>query len=137
MKHAFGRGIGLRQICDAALNSLRLETPGPVLRGLVKDAGLLKWNRLLDSFLVEHLGFPEDRLPYPDRRVSPDSLLKIVMEGGNFGKSACPDKDKSLIARKMHTLGACLRHIPFALRTAPSEAIWSILQLAAGQFGTI
>ena len=137
MKHAFGRGVGLRQICDAALNSLRLETPGPVLRGLVKDAGLLKWNRLLDSFLVEHLGFPEDRLPYPDRRVPPDSLLKIVMEGGNFGKSVCRDKDKSLIARKMHTLGACLRHIPFALRTAPSEAIWSMLQLAAGQFGTI
>lgn len=136
MKHAFGRGVGLRQICDAALNVLKLESPGPVLRGLVGDAGLLRWNRLLNSFIVEYLGLPEDRLPYPDRRVSPDSLLKIVMEGGNFGKSASLDRDKSLIDRKMHTLGACLRHIPFALRTAPSEAIWSMLQLAAGQFGT-
>ena len=139
MKHAFGRGVGLRQICDAALNSLRLETPGPVLRGLVKDAGLLKWNRLLDSFLVEHLGFPEDRLPYPDRRVPPDSLLKIVMEGGNFGKSVCRDKDKSLIARTMHTLGVCGTFLSLSGRLLPRQygQCCSSLQASSVQYEVV
>lgn len=134
MKHAFGRGVGLRQICDAALNTLRLDSPAPVLMELVKNAGILRWNRLLGSFLVANLGFTKDELPYPDRMVPPDSLMRIVMEGGNFGQDAHRDASRPVAVKKMNTVKACLGHIPFALRTAPAEALWSMLSLAAGQF---
>ncbi|MGM9739235.1 MAG: nucleotidyltransferase family protein [Candidatus Cryptobacteroides sp.] len=134
MKHAFGRGVGLRQICDAALNTLRLDSRAPELEEVVKKAGILRWNRLLGSFLVGSLGLPEDRLPFPDREVPPDSLLKIVMEGGNFGQDAHRDASSPVVVKKMNTVKACLGHIPFALRTAPAEAFWSMLSLAAGQF---
>lgn len=137
MKHAFGRGIGLRQICDAALNALKLDTPGSVLRGLVKDAGIFRWNRLLGSFLVGYIGLPKDRLPYADREVSSERLLKIVMEGGNFGRNVHNDISKPTLEKKFNTVRAYIGHIPFALRTAPSEAFWSMLSLAAGQFNRI
>ena len=137
MKHAFGRGVGLRQICDAALNTMRLESPAEVLQNLVSEAGLLKWNRLLNSFLVDYLGFPEEKLPYPDRKILSESLLGIILAGGNFGKDAIRDASVPLVVKKMNTLKACLRHIPFALRYAPSEAVWSMLTLAAGQFRRI
>ncbi|MGN1232245.1 MAG: nucleotidyltransferase family protein [Candidatus Cryptobacteroides sp.] len=137
MKHAFGRGVGLRQVCDAALNMMRLEYPAERLQDLVSEAGLLKWNRLLNSFLVDYLGFPEEKLPYPDRTILPDSLLGIILAGGNFGRDAIRDASGPLVVKKMNTLKACLRHIPFALRYAPSEAVWSMLTLAAGQFRRI
>ena len=57
LKHALGRGIGLRQLCDLALSCDRWHTAimPDVLQGVCRQAGLTKWVPLLHAFLTERL----------------------------------------------------------------------------------
>ena len=80
MKHAFGWGIGLRQLCDLtrAYHCLQTETDGKALYDLCRKAGIIRWNSLLHTFLVKQLGLPASSLPYPEKTVSPDTMLFFV-----------------------------------------------------------
>lgn len=113
LKHALGKGIGLRQLCDLAMfyhsmfeaagtgdcgtkgcGEARCEGIneyvsggfGERVRELYRKAGILKWSTLLHSYLVEVIGLPEYELPYSETLVAVEPLRRIVDAGGNFGQ---------------------------------------------------
>lgn len=92
LKHALGRGIGLRQMCDLAMAYHRISEEGKIdeyggrILAFYRRVGIVKWSRLLHSFLVGVIGLPEAELPYSEKIVPYGALWRIVEEGGNFGQ---------------------------------------------------
>ena len=162
LKHTLGKGIGLRQMCDLAMvyhqisGAAGCHECGERIFRLYRKAGILKWSRLLHSFLVDIIGLRKEELPYSDKVVSHEPLLRIVEEGGNFGQylsggfgrrcdhSASVSVSRrdgqsskgvhSPVKRKFHTAGMFFRRAGFSLRFAPQEAFWTFMKLAKGQF---
>lgn len=141
MKHAFGNGVGLRQICDIALLCRAGGMDAGRVRDLFASAGLLRWNGLLFSFLSAHLGLDRDSLPYlPDRMPDSSALLDLVLEGGNFGHYSSKGGNNGsfkffcVLLKKLRTLGRHLKRMNFSFSLAPSEAFWTVISLSAGQF---
>ncbi len=131
LKHCMGVGIGLRQLCDLAMAYKALAVPPEDLRRCFRDVGLERWNRLLFSFLHQYLGAE----PLYDTLPSPDPLLKIVLEGGNFGQHAQAREaslHKSPLRRKLGTAGLFLRRLPFSLRYAKKELVPMLGELLRG-----
>ncbi|MGN1215062.1 MAG: nucleotidyltransferase family protein [Candidatus Cryptobacteroides sp.] len=149
MKHSFGKGVGLRQLCDIALLCSRGGTDERTMRCLSETAGILRWNRLLFSFLAGYLGVDPATLPYrTEGQADGRKLLEIVLEGGNFGKysgqaperySGNSDDEVSskyscVLRRKLRTLIEFIGRLRFSFRLAPGETVWTMASLAAGQF---
>ncbi len=140
LKHTLGKGIGLRQICDLAMAYHRMSAEdgkkerGERIYSLYREAWLLKWSRLLHSFLVDIIGLPEEELPYPEKIVSPVPLIRIVEEGGNFGRYRNGIRDRNRSKRKLNTALMFFKRAGFSIRFAPNEAFWTVARLAMGQF---
>lgn len=134
LKHALGRGIGLRQLCDLAISCDRWHTDimSDVLKGVCRQAGLTKWVSLLHAFLTERLGLASDRLPYPETAANTQPLLEIIWRGGNFGHQAYRLTRPTLL-HKIQTAEAFRRNISFAFRYAPKEALAIFVNLLKGQ----
>lgn len=134
LKHALGRGIGLRQLCDLTLSCDRWHTDlmPDVLKGVCRQAGLTKWVSLLHAFLTERLGLASDRLPYPETAANTQPLLEIIWRGGNFGHQAYRLTRPTLL-HKIQTAEAFRRNISFAFRYAPKEALAIFVNLLKGQ----
>lgn len=128
LKHAIGVGIGLKQFCDMAMAFSALE--GRYDRGefesCVRRCGLRRWNDLLCSFLAGFLGSPAETLP-AYRTMSASPLLRIVMEGGNFGQHA-----DGFRLSKSYTVRRFLGRLPFSLRISPRETFGTLLDLTKG-----
>lgn len=138
LKHALGRGIGLRQFCDLARACYRLytEVDAGEMRACCRRWGLGRWNPLVHTFLVDCLGLPSATLPYGELAPSAEPLLEIVWRGGNFGHYL-PGREsagRSLLGRKLDTARAFAGNLRFALRYAPKEAFWIVAGLMKGQF---
>ena len=135
LKHAIGPGVGLRQCCDlaAAWHTLAPAIDPKQLCEIFRQTGTLRWNRLLFSFLAEHLDLPEPL--FADERVPSEPLLRIILEGGNFGHhadartSALQANDRK---RKRNTFSRFLHRLPFSMRYAPRETIATIASLFRG-----
>lgn len=125
---------------------------------------LLGWSRLLHSFLVQYMGLNPDRLPKSksafskaEGYVSSKPLLQIILRGANFGHHAAVGRRASshvkgtasaangeaspannglpsVFAHKAGTFGAFVRHLPFSLRFAPEEALFTMASLFKGQW---
>lgn len=138
LKHALGRGIGLRQLCDLAraYATVGLHADGTAYQEACSQLGLLRWNRLLHAFLIQCLGLPAETLPYPEPEpVSPAPLQHKVWSGGNFGQHDARFTEKtSKWKRKQDTARAFLANAKFACSYAPSEAFWTMTHLIKGQF---
>lgn len=139
LKHAIGKGIGLRQLCDMArayaVWGKRVD--GEEIRDLYKKMGIAKWSRLLHAFLVEMLGMPSAYLPYQEKKKETAApLWNIVLRGGNFGQHGKGDKvqDEPTWRRKWNTCRAFWQNAGFSLKYAPDEAIYTFGQLVKGQF---
>ena len=138
MRHAFGTGIGLRQICDYMLASAALA--GRYSRDefarACADLGIARWTALLNAFAISYLGADAGVLPpsgYAGRRPLPvGALMKIVAEGGNFGLHRHAGSARRA-GGKLHTVGMLLRRSRMALSIAPAEAFWNIVRLTGGQ----
>lgn len=138
LKHAMGNGVGMRQLCDMArsYHHWHNDIDGDRLREVYRRCGLLRWSRLLHTFLVRELGMPIADLPYAEELLpSADALKSIISEGGNFGQHTTQwqHTSSSPLRRKWHTFTSFLRHASFSLRYAPSETFWTLLTLAKGQ----
>ena len=122
-KHIAGPGAGLRQLCDLGMAYRTLE--GTYARqdllDLYKKAGLMRWNRLLCTFLRERLGLETGLFPKGSLRgLRP--LERIVFSGGDLGRHH-PLHLKTQSWKgwrlKVRTLSCYLRHAPFALCMSP------------------
>jgi len=127
LKHALGPGIGLKQLCDYAVVTRKLlpECNIQALAECVRRARLRRWLGRLDSFINTYLGIPEGELLSTKigiGRHSHNSLLKIILQGGEFGHH---NPFRTLMTspgrRKINTLRFFIQRLPFALSTAPAE----------------
>lgn len=136
LKHACSAGVGLRQLCDMALAYSALPYNPGLYREACRRAGVLRWTRLLSSFLNQYLGAdaPLFGLPAPD----PAPLLKIVRRGGNFGHHN-PSRLEALsrrpFLRKADTFWRILCATPFSLRYAPGTVSGLLATLFKGNLG--
>lgn len=141
MRHAFGNGIGLRQVCDyvVASKSLRDKYDHREFARLCKMIGISKWTALLNKLSVNYLNAdPGDLPPSGSRRkgnLPVAKLYDIIVKGGNFGYylhnygSSARNAGK----RKLHTLTMFARRSRFAASTSPVEAFWLFFKLLIGQ----
>lgn len=137
LKHALGRGVGLRQLCDLARTYavFKGKIDGKEVHEVYRQAGLLKWSDLLHVFLVEDLGLNPTDLPYAyNDKVSAEPLRKIVLRGGNFGLYADGELNVAPTGwkRKWKTFLLFIKNAGFALKYAPFEAFWTVANLAKG-----
>ena len=138
LKHACSAGVGLRQLCDMALAYARLPYDVQRYRKACEQCGILRWTRMLSSFLNQYLGAdaPLFGLPAED----PAPLEKIIRRGGNFGHFE-PSRGRALsrkpFLRKLDTLGRLLRSVPFALRYAPGETGFLLRTLLKGNIQSL
>ena len=138
LKHACSAGVGLRQLCDMALAYARLPYDVQRYRKASEQCGILRWTRMLSSFLNQYLGAdaPLFGLPAED----PAPLEKIIRRGGNFGHFE-PSRGRALsrkpFLRKLDTLGRLLRSVPFALRYAPGETGFLLRTLLKGNIQSL
>lgn len=130
MKHAFGRGVGLRQMCDLARAYYSYDGmyEPEDLRRMYRKAGLATWTRMIHAFLADYLGLGKEFLPYTESHADASEFLGRVMLAGNFGRSI-PGSGQG----KVRTLKAFMANALFAARYAPDEYFWQIVQLAGGQ----
>ena len=137
LKHAVGRGGGLRQVCDMAVACAFLhdEIDGNEAESLIRRAGIRKWTRVLQSFMVGCLGLDPGLLPYQDFSASPDALLDLIISGGNFGRFVpeAADGEASSLRRKINTAASFLRNSGFSMTVAPEETLSVFLELLSGQ----
>ena len=135
LKHAIGPGVGLRQCCDlaAAWHNLAPAIDPKQMREIFRHTGTLRWNRLLFSFLAEYLDLPETL--FVDQRIASGPLLRIILEGGNFGHHADARTDAlqaSERKRKRNTFSRFVHRLPFSLRYAPRETVATVFSLIRG-----
>lgn len=136
LKHSLGRGIGLRQLCDMACACHRLhgEVDAQEMKMVCQKLGLDRWSKLLHAFLVDCLGLPVDKLPYPETAATAQPLSDIVWRGGNFGHyDAILEQNAYGWGRKWQTARSFGRNVRFAFHYAPKEAFWLFIQLLKGQ----
>ncbi len=137
LKHLMGHGIGLRQFCDMARAYHRLKgsySPEE-LAAVYRRTGLWKWSVQLHTMLTEHLGLSPDDLPFSDiaARTSPD-LLRVVLEGGNFGQygDTKGKASQTVWERKIRTLYSFWKRRGFSHAYASKEAFWTTIRLMIG-----
>ena len=129
LKHASGAGIGLRQLCDMAVAYRAYGDEMGEMADVYKSAGILKWNRLLASFLQRYLGTPSIEPAY-----SPAPLFSIVRQGADFGRhnaARASALKRPAPLRKADTALRMFLRLPFSLRYAPKEAIpafWDMIK---------
>lgn len=135
MKHAIGKGVGLRQLCDIA-RAYHVYCPMIDLNTLTilyNNAGIEKWSILLHAFLVQYLGLPHEKQPYKNlENEDCTPLLEIILRGGNFGQHMS-EKTVSAWRKKTQTIKAFWENRNFAWEYARKEAIWTVLNLGIGQ----
>ena len=136
LKHALGRGVGLRQLCDLARASFRQhgQVEAAEMKAACRRLGLAEWDRLLFSVLSGPLGLPSACLPYPAGSADVRPLLDIVWRGGNFGRYRAGQGGAGSRRRKWRTACSFAGNVRFASRYAPREAFWIFASLLKGQF---
>ncbi|WP_104384573.1 nucleotidyltransferase family protein [Sphingobacterium sp. HMA12] len=88
LKHLITYGIGLRQFCDSArlYYSVSSQIDSHALEQIYRKTGILKWIHLLHKLLVENLGLPKTKLPFPYlEELETKWMLDEVWYSGNFG----------------------------------------------------
>lgn len=129
LKHAMIAGIGLRQFCDIAMSYKYYFSEGNNIHLAneyykeINKLGLSKWTALLHTFLVDHLGMPEDYLPFPlENKFDTSWLLSEVLKDGNFGQN-----------QKSSMISKIFRKFLFSLSYAPKEYFARFFSLAVGR----
>lgn len=88
LKHLLGFGIGMRQICDAAVlyRAYAHKIDRVALRKMYQKVGILKWIHQLHGILVHDIGLPEENLPFPlPEGLKADWMMDEIWQSGNFG----------------------------------------------------
>ncbi len=132
LKHALGRGIGLRQCCDMAraIAAAQQSCDTEEMARIYRQTGISRWSEMLYSFLVAELGLADSHV---GNNANYDSLLEIILRGGNFGQHDKRYEARSGWRRKLQTACAFAENMKFSLRYAPGEAFWTVVQLMKGQ----
>ncbi len=131
LKHALGKGIGFRQLCDMAraMHILKGKYDEGEYMEACRALGIARWTEMLNSFLSNWLIMNGEKCRKSDK------LLYVILKSGNFGRLLHGAKtgEMSETERKVSTASAFVRNAGFGLRTAPMEYIGLMTELALGQ----
>ncbi|MGE8377026.1 MAG: nucleotidyltransferase family protein [Sphingobacterium sp.] len=128
LKHLLSFGIGIRQLCDAAIlydsYSDKLDTEK--LKIIYNKLGLLSWINVLDKILVDKLGLPSIKLPfsYPKDTKS-DWMFKDIWDSGNFGFYNTKSGESFVESgQRVNTTNHIFANIKRYYKHAPNEAFF-------------
>lgn len=129
LKHLLSFGVGLRQICDAAVlyRAYRGKIDGDALRTMYRRIGVLKWVHVLHRLLVEHLGLPKEDLPFPyPNKTEAEWMMDEIWHSGNFGIYDKRYRDGKVTFVSVHPDGArrLWRSMRLYFPYAPQEVIF-------------
>lgn len=130
LKHAVGRGIGLRQFCDYAVAHEKIISSNEALQCYEEDVralGIHKWTRVLDCFCCRYLGMKSQKQFSTKELALSEKLLSKVMRGGNFGYGTRNGNGA------FHTFMDFVRNGEFSLKVAAGETFWTVLSLLKGR----
>lgn len=134
LKHLLDEGIGLRQLCDAAvlLKALHDTTDADELKRCCKRFGIYRWSQVLYALLVKYLGLPETYLPFP-ATVNPDALMDEIWQSGDFGwyDERKGKRPQGKWQNKWYTVKQITRRALLVFSYAPAETFWWPTRLAA------
>ncbi len=88
LKHQVTYGIGLRQLCDAAVlyHKFSDQIDGQELKFIYKKLGMLDWSHVFHQVLVDVLGLNKDKLPFKVEKKEGVTWMKdYILRTGNFG----------------------------------------------------
>jgi len=88
LKHQVTYGIGLRQLCDAAIlyNEFHKQIDGNELMEIYKKLGMLNWSHVFHRVLVDLLELDEKVLPYViEEKKGVEWMKEYILRTGNFG----------------------------------------------------
>ncbi|RZF58875.1 nucleotidyltransferase family protein [Sphingobacterium corticibacterium] len=138
LKHLLGFGVGLRQICDAAVlyKAYKHRIDGAILREMYKKAGILKWVHQLHRILIHYIGLSEDDLPFPlpnDRRA--DWMMDEIWQSGNFGfyDARFAEGKVSFVSVQPDGLKRLWRSVRLYFPYAPAEALFFPIRRATAR----
>ncbi len=131
-RHYFGGGIGLRQVADWMRHIYVYYEEFDKDR-LMKDIRLLGLEKIWKVFgcmAVQHLGYPQERMPLYDARYQyeGETVLRYILDSGNFGYYDASTKSDSkffMIQRWKAFTG----HLQMKLRNFrmfPEESLYGI-----------
>ena len=86
--HLVGRGVALRQFCDLAILMDKVDYDFDLLHDALLQTDHLRAFKAVGAVLVDVLGLPEERFPYPLSKQDyayVKRLMEIVVHHGNFG----------------------------------------------------
>lgn len=132
LKHYLGFGVGLRQFCDVARLCFKVEPDfdGDELKNAYTQLGIKNWMELMHNFLVNELGLPISKLPYPIKtKYDTGWLLEDIFASGNFGfHDVRYRKDNAKITEKYYKRDRAYKrimpHLKKLIKFAPQEVIW-------------
>lgn len=131
--HMTASGVGLRQLCDWAKTlSPTLPHSKEVLKidkerleDILKKLGYLKAYKAMGAFLVEYMGLPEEKFPFPltkkDRKWV-ETIKKNILTSGNFGRSRRRIKESGLL-HSIESSWLVVTQIFTFYRLAPQEVL--------------
>lgn len=120
LKHMFGWGAGLRQICDYAKARAVLCYDEAAWEEAVSGLGLRRWTSILDRLCDEFLC--SAHADGHDGQV--EDLLERILLSGTFGGGSRAGRS---------TFGAFLSSFCFSVSVAPVEWFWTVLSLMRGK----
>ncbi|MDF2514770.1 MAG: hypothetical protein K0R59_66 [Sphingobacterium sp.] len=88
LKHLLSFGVGIRQLCDAArlYYHYKNQFDPLMLKKIYQKLSINRWIDLLHQLLVNFLGLPQDRLPFPLKGVDEaEWMMEDILKAGNFG----------------------------------------------------
>jgi len=88
LKHQVTYGIGLRQLCDAAILYHRFhdQIDGEQLKYIYKKLGMLEWSHVFHQVLVDLLGLKQNELPFAiEKKPGVQWMKDYILRTGNFG----------------------------------------------------
>lgn len=129
LKHLLSFGVGLRQICDAAVlyKAYKHKVDGYILRKMYEKVGILKWAHQLHHILIQYTGLSEDDLPFPltnDKRA--DWMMEEIWQSGNFGfyDARFAEGKVSFVSVQPDGLKRLWRSVRLYFPYAPQEALF-------------
>lgn len=127
LKHLLSFGIGLRQLCDAAVlyKGLSKSYNHNDLLSLYKKIGVRKWIQMLHDILCKNLGVEAEYLPGYNAIVPYKSawMLQDILQSGNFGfhdaRFSEAEKGGGRVAVRSRVTKHMWQYLPYA----PMEAL--------------
>lgn len=128
LKHQITYGIGLRQLCDAAilLKNFYNKYNTYELYDMYKRLGVISWAHVFHGLLVKYMGLEKKYIPFAIKNNAMkdvDWMFNDMLRGGNFGFNDKKYDDYSSSVGRVNRTSRLSKSFRKYVKLAPSETI--------------